>query len=188
MENQIKMKLLLFIFFLNLPISFFSQKRTDSLDCYQMNLNSLINDFLEEPSCEKYKEIKIIYTCRRKSYDDLMIPYVAALQKNCKQAYQDLYQFYYLLNKELSNEKNRDCDTLLLNNLDKSTRDFAIKALLKADIDKLTISTFYYFGIYVKKDRKKAIALYKSDYQYKVSDKKIIEELESMKDMVTPCQ
>lgn len=144
--------------------------------------------FFNKPSCEKYREITNVYACRHKPYDNLMISYLAALKTDCKQAYQNLYTFYYLLNKELSNEKNRNCDTLLLNNLDENTRGFAIKALLNADIDKLTIATFYYFGVYVKKDRKKAIALYKSDYQYEVSDKKIIEELESMKNMVIPCR
>lgn len=153
-----------------------------------MNLKSLTDDFLSIPSCEKYKKIKQVYTCRHKSYDDLMIPYVAALKTDCKQAYQDLYTFYFLLNREISKEKNHDCDTFLLNNLDEDTRKFAIKALLKADIAKDQISTFYYFGIYVKKDRKKAIAMLKSAYQYEVSEEKIIEELEDMKDMIIPCK
>ena len=65
--------------------------------------------------------------------------------------------------------------------MDEDTRDFAIKALLKADIDRTTIAIFYYFGVYVKKDRRKAIALYKSDYQYDATDKEIIKELEESK-------
>lgn len=182
------MKSTLFIFFFFFTASFFSQKRTDSLDCYQMNLEQLTEDFFNNPSCEKYRKITSVYACRHKSYNDLMIPYVAALKTDCKQAYQNLYTFYYLLNKELSNDKDRDCGTLLLNNLDEDTRDFAIKALLKADIDRTTIAIFYYFGVYVKKDRRKAIALYKSDYQYDATDKEIIKELESMKNLIIPCR
>lgn len=163
-------------------------QKIDSLERYNYYRSSDYLDLVKKlesgkGNCDDYKQ----FARTRTEVKLMSFTKKIAKKCNCKQAYQDLYQFYYLLNKELSNGKNRDCDTLLLNNLDNNKRNFAVKALLKADIDKLTIATFYYFGIYVKKDRKKAIALYKSDYQYEATDKEIIEELESMKNMLVPC-
>ncbi len=164
-------------------------QKLDSLERYNYYKSQVYLDLINKlesglGNCDDYNKYS------RTKKDVKIVPFTKKIAEkyNCKQAYQDLYTFYFLLNKKLSNEKNLSCDTLLLENLDKSSRKSAIKALLRADIDKSTIATYYYFGVYVKKNRKKAIALYRSDYQYEISDKKIIEELESNKNMFVPCQ
>lgn len=190
MVNTIKKILSIFALYFFSILSF-SQTSVDFGTCdVPINYDSLKLDFIEKPSCEKYVDICYQFRmCFKRSIDDVELMYVAAKQCNCSRAYFDLYAFYKKLNYKLSYQTDCNEETLLLNNLDEHSRKIAIESLIKTKMNKIDdLAIFYYYGIYVKKDREKAIQLIKNSYAYRISDGEAEKYLIDMKSRITPCE
>ena len=187
-NNVTKMKFFLIIAFVFYSNILLSQKKNDTIDCVNVNINQLNQIFFEDPSCIQYTKIKAYYTCNRKQINDFEIMYLAAFKFNCNQAYQDLYEFYQRLNYLQSN--NKDCvrNSLLLDKLDDDSQKLAIKSLVKSNINLFDLAAYYYYGVYLPKNREKAISLLKSTYNYNISDEEIIKELDDLQDMFIHCE
>lgn len=183
------MKVVSFLFSLMITFVFSQNKIVDnqiSCDSIELKIRQMKADFVEHPSCEKYYNITSEYIGCHVPLSDIEIMYVAATQCQCVGAYNDLYQFYFHLNEKISKQLGCEYGTLLLENLDVHSRKFAIEMLLKSK-HSLELPAYYYYGIYVKEDRKKAVQLLKMNYDYVISDGEVEQKLKGMKNDLTPC-
>ncbi|KFE97096.1 hypothetical protein IX38_21470 [Chryseobacterium luteum] len=167
---------------------FCSQMRNDRSACDSIDLQKLKKEFIKHPTCEKYKEIIGAYGCLHFSIDDFEIMNIATKKCNCKDAYFDLYHYYKKLNFKLSDQSDCDSDSMLLNNLSLKMRKHAISSLIKSNLESNSeLSIYYYYGIYVKKDQKKAIKMIKKSYTYKISDESAEQDLKDWEESILPC-